>query len=70
VIRAGKTETISTSELKINNIVLVKPGSKMPANKKIINNKSNLNKSIITNKSKPISKQHKYYRDQNKRTIL
>jgi Cu2+-exporting ATPase len=57
VIRAGKTETISTSELKVGDIVLVKPGSKVPADGKIIDGKSDLNESIITGESKPVSKQ-------------
>ncbi len=57
VIRGGKTEIISINDLKVGDIVLVKPGSKVPADGKIIDGKSDLNESIITGESKPVSKQ-------------
>lgn len=57
VIRGGKIGTISINELKVGDIVLVKPGAKVPADGKIIDGKSDLNESIITGESKPVSKQ-------------
>ncbi len=56
VIRGGKTEIISLSDLKVGDIVLVKPGSKVPADGKIIEGRSDINESIITGESKPVSK--------------
>ncbi len=56
VIRGGKTEVISLSDLKVGDIVLVKPGSKVPADGKIIEGRSDINESIITGESKPVSK--------------
>lgn len=56
VIRGDKTEIILLNELKVGDIVLIKPGSKVPADGKIIEGKSDLNESIITGESKPVSK--------------
>lgn len=56
VIRDGKTELIPLSELKENDIVLVKPGTKVPADGKIIDGDSDVNESMITGESKPVSK--------------
>lgn len=56
VIRGDKTEIIPLSELKVGDVVLVKPGAKIPADGKIIEGRSDLNESIITGESKPIEK--------------
>ncbi|MEK7183405.1 MAG: heavy metal translocating P-type ATPase [Patescibacteria group bacterium] len=56
VIRGDKTETIAISELKAGDVVLVRPGSKIPADGKIIEGKSDLNESIITGESRPVNK--------------
>lgn len=56
VLRGNKTEVISLSKLKAGDVVLVKPGAKVPADGKIIEGHSELNESIITGESKPILK--------------
>jgi len=56
VVRGGETKTISLSELKENDIVLIKPGSKIPADGIIISGDSDLNESMITGESRPVSK--------------
>ena len=56
VIRGGKTETISLSQLKVGDIVLIKPGSKIPADGKVVEGQSNVNESILTGESKPVHK--------------
>ncbi len=56
VIRNGKTQIIPLSELRIGDVVLVKPGAKIPADGKIIEGSSQLNESIITGESKLIDK--------------
>ena len=56
VIRGDKTEVIPLSELKVGDIVLVKPGSKIPADGEIIVGRSDVNESIITGESKPVEK--------------
>ncbi len=56
IIRNGKTETIALSELRENDIVLVRPGGKIPADGKIIDGQSDVNESMVTGESKPVSK--------------
>lgn len=56
VIRGNKTETVSLAELNVGDIVLVKPGGKIPADGKIIEGRSDVNESIITGESKPVEK--------------
>lgn len=56
VLCDGKTVTISVSELKPGDTVLVRPGAKVPADGTIIEGRSELNESIITGESKPVSK--------------
>lgn len=56
VIRDGNTEIIPLSELRENDIVLVKPGTKVPADGTIIDGDSDVNESMMTGESKPVSK--------------
>lgn len=56
VVRGDKSEIIPISELKSGDIVLVKPGSQVPADGKIIEGRSELDESIITGESKPVEK--------------
>jgi len=52
----GKMEIILLSELKESDIVLVRPGGKIPADGKIIEGESDVNESMVTGESKPVSK--------------
>lgn len=56
VIRDGKTETIQLSELRENDTVLVRPGSKIPADGTIVDGASDVNESLVTGESKPVTK--------------
>lgn len=56
VVRGNTTHIIPISELKEGDIVLVKPGSKVPADGVIIEGRSELNESVITGESKPVAK--------------
>ncbi|MCR4283968.1 MAG: heavy metal translocating P-type ATPase [Parcubacteria group bacterium] len=56
VIRDDGTEIVNLSELRENDIVLVKPGIKIPADGKIIDGESHVNESMVTGESKPVSK--------------
>ncbi len=56
VIRGGTMETISLSELRENDIVLARPGAKIPADGEIMDGKSDVNESMMTGESKPVSK--------------
>ncbi len=47
---------IPVSDLKKGDIILIKPGEKIPADGTIIEGSSNLNESMLTGESKPVSK--------------
>jgi P-type Cu2+ transporter len=50
------TETVSISELKADDLILVKPGEKIPADGEIKEGESNINEAMITGESKPVTK--------------
>ncbi|MDE2173130.1 MAG: heavy metal translocating P-type ATPase [Patescibacteria group bacterium] len=56
VIRDGQIKIVPITELRIGDMVLVKPGAKVPADGRIIEGHSELNESIITGESKPVDK--------------
>ncbi|MBI4122858.1 MAG: copper-translocating P-type ATPase [Parcubacteria group bacterium] len=56
VVRDNTTETVPLSELRENDTVLVKPGAKVPADGIITDGQSDVNESMITGESKPVSK--------------
>lgn len=56
VVRNGKMEKIPLSELLEGDIVLVKPGSKIPADGAIIDGESEVDESMVTGESNPVSK--------------
>jgi len=56
VIRNEKTEIIQLSELRENDMILVRPGTKIPADGTITDGESEVNESMVTGESKPVSK--------------
>ena len=56
VMRNGKVEIVSLSEIKKGDIVLVKPGGRIPADGKVKEGISDVDESIATGESKPVSK--------------
>ena len=56
VIRGEKTEIIPLTELNERDVVLVKPGGKVPADGRIVDGRSEVDESIITGESKPVPK--------------
>lgn len=56
VIRGGVVQTISLDTLKVGDQVLVKLGAKIPADGRILEGQSEVNESILTGESKPVSK--------------
>lgn len=57
IIKDGKTEIVLLSELKEGDVLLVRPGAKVPADGVIIEGRSELNESMVTGESKPVAKQ-------------
>lgn len=56
IIRAGRTETILVTDLHVDDIVLVGPGGKIPADGIVVDGRSEVNEAMITGESRPISK--------------
>lgn len=47
---------IAVSKLKLGDVVLVRPGSKVPADGKVVEGESDVNEAMITGESKPVEK--------------
>ena len=56
VLRGKKTITVSLDELREGDLVLVKPGGKIPADGVVVEGNSDVNEAIATGESKPIAK--------------
>lgn len=56
VLRDGNNIFIPLAELKVGDVVFVRPGGRIPADGKVIEGKSEANESAITGESKPILK--------------
>jgi len=52
----GDNEIVPISELKADDLILVKPGEKIPADGEIKEGESNINEAMITGESKPVTK--------------
>lgn len=52
----GTVHTVSVGNLKVGDVVLVRPGSKIPADGEIAEGVSSLNEAMITGESKPVDK--------------
>ena len=51
------TESVSISELQVGDVVLVRPGGRVPADGSIVDGSAELDESMITGESKPVSKE-------------
>ena len=51
-----EVEDVEVTELKKGDLILVKPGEKIPADGEIQDGESNINESMLTGESKPVSK--------------
>ena len=56
VIRSGQTVEIPTSEVLVNDIVLIRPGNKIPVDGAVIEGESSVDESMITGESVPVKK--------------
>lgn len=56
VIRNGKEELIPTSEVKLNDILVLKPGDKVPVDGEIIEGETAIDESLLTGESIPVTK--------------
>jgi Cu2+-exporting ATPase len=53
----GETEAVRVDELKNGDLILVRPGGSVPADGQVEDGRSDVNESMITGESKPVSKQ-------------
>ncbi len=56
VIRNGSTQSIALAEVVAGDMVLVKPGGKIPTDGQVIDGNSEVNESLATGESKPVAK--------------
>lgn len=56
LLPSGSTETISVSQLKVGDIILVRPGTSIAADGVVEDGRSEVNEAMITGESKPVEK--------------
>ncbi|MBU0744052.1 MAG: HAD-IC family P-type ATPase [Gammaproteobacteria bacterium] len=56
LIKDNETTDVKLDTIQVNNLLLVKPGEKVPADAKIIEGSSYLNESMLTGESKPVKR--------------
>lgn len=56
-LRSGKEELVPTSEIKLGDIVILKPGDKVPVDGEIIEGETAIDESLVTGESIPVAKQ-------------
>jgi len=56
LVRNGEVAEVPTAELKVGDIVLVKPGEKVPIDGVVIEGETSVNEAMVTGESKPVEK--------------
>ncbi|WP_170312527.1 copper-translocating P-type ATPase [Botryobacter ruber] len=57
LLKDGQTVTVKVEELQPNDLILIRPGEKVPADGVVAQGSSYLNESMLTGESKPVQKQ-------------
>jgi Cu2+-exporting ATPase len=57
ILTNGETETVPVRELQNGNLLLVRPGSSVPADGIVTEGRSDVNEAMITGESRPVSKE-------------
>jgi Cu2+-exporting ATPase len=55
-VEGNQTTTISPDELKVDDVVIVRPGSSVPADGKIVDGSAHMDESMVTGESKTVSR--------------
>jgi Cu2+-exporting ATPase len=53
----GGTETVPVADLEVGNVVLVRPGGRVPADGEIVDGSAEFDESMVTGESRPVSRQ-------------
>lgn len=56
LLEYGKSRTVSVSQLKVGDVILVRPGAQVPVDGTVIKGESEINESMLTGESKPVKK--------------
>ena len=56
MVMPGMVQDVKTDTLRVNDVILIKPGEKVAADGLILGGESYLNESMVTGESKPIKK--------------
>jgi len=56
LVTDGDITEVATEELKVGDIILVRPGEKVPIDSKVIEGETSVNEAMITGESKPVGK--------------
>lgn len=56
IVEDGKTRKVTVSELRVGDILLVRPGAQIPTDGIVVKGKSDVNESMLTGESKPVLK--------------
>lgn len=57
ILKDGKEEEVDISEVKIGDVILIKPSEKIPLDGKIIEGSSSIDESMLTGESMPVEKE-------------
>jgi Cu2+-exporting ATPase len=52
----GSTESVPVSELRVGDIILIRPGAAIPADGEVVEGSSSVNEAVITGESRPVDK--------------
>ncbi|HEY4694567.1 MAG TPA: copper-translocating P-type ATPase [Candidatus Nanoarchaeia archaeon] len=55
-VEAGKEQVVPTSEVKLNDVVVLKPGDKVPVDGEIIEGETAIDESLVTGESVPVER--------------
>jgi len=56
LLKNGKEMMVSTSEVQVGNILVLKPGDKVPVDGEVINGETSIDEALVTGESLPVSK--------------